>query len=98
MDFQINKRTAQGWVEQVAGRLRQLTNDLPERKMLSVDEFAERVTLCFLREMRDAAWLSEPPDAQLVIGLCMAISHACMQTIAAEGPYDSIIFDKEMVH
>jgi hypothetical protein len=85
-------------VEQITGRLQQYANELPTTKMLTIDEFAERVALCFLRELRDAAWLAEPPDTQLVIATAMGMTHACMQTIATENPRFPLPITKEMVN
>jgi hypothetical protein len=98
MNFQFGKRTAEICVEQIAGRLRQYVSDLPEDKMLTVDEFAERVTFCFLHEFTE---FNLPVDPQLVISAAMAMNHACMQMLATEasGPPSppTIIWD-DTVH
>jgi hypothetical protein len=98
MQFQFGKQTARVCAEQVIGRLRQYVNDLPLDKMLTIDEFAERMTICFLNELTE---INLPVDPQLIIAVALAMNHACMQLLAAEvpdQPNPSEIYCDDTVH
>ena len=98
MEFIFGKRSAHVCIEQIIGRLRQYINDLPEDRMVTIDEFVERITLCVLHELNE---FNLPVDPQLVIAASLAMSHACMQIIACEsgqGSRTPLPITKEMVN
>lgn len=53
MNFIFDKRSAKICAEQIAGRLRQFVNDMKEERKLTVSEFAEMLTFCFLNELTE---------------------------------------------
>lgn len=79
MDFKFGKLSATACIEQICGRLRQFVRDLPDEKVLSIDELGERIALTVLYEMNEH---NLPVDPQLVIASAMGMVHAAMQTIA----------------
>jgi hypothetical protein len=83
MNFVFGKQSAKVCIEQIVGRLRQYVNDLPDDTQINIDQFAERLTFCFLNELTEA---NLPLDPQLIISAAMGMNHACMQFIAAEVP------------
>jgi len=83
MDFKFGKPAANICIEQIVGRLRQYVRDLPDNKSLTIDEFAEQITFCVLREMTE---FNLPIDPQKVIAVAIAMQHTCMQTIAINVP------------
>jgi hypothetical protein len=97
VQFQFGKQSARACTEQLIGRLRQYVNDLPEDKVLAIDEFVERVTFCFLNELTE---FNLPVDPQLVIAAALAMTHACMQMLAEtpDPPNSSTIIWDETVH
>lgn len=53
MDFIFDKQSAKACSEQIAGHLRQYINDMKEERKLTVCEFAEILTFCFLNELTE---------------------------------------------
>jgi hypothetical protein len=86
MDFKFGKPAANVCVEKICEGLRQYVRELPDDKSLTIDEFAERITICVLRELNEPHL---PIDPQKVIAITMAMQHACMQTIAINIPTPS---------
>jgi hypothetical protein len=70
MNFKFGKPAANVCVEQICGRLRQYVRDLPDDKLLTIDEFAEQITFCVLRELNE---FNLPIDPQKVIAIAIAM-------------------------
>jgi hypothetical protein len=83
MNFKFGKREANVCIEQICGRLRQYAREIPDPKILTIDEFVEQITFCVLREITEPKL---PIDPQVIIAVALTMQHACMQTIAANVP------------
>lgn len=75
----FGKHTAKACIEQTCERLKQYARELPDDKLLTMDELTERITLTVLYEMSEPTL---PVDQQEIIAAAMGMVHACMQTIA----------------
>lgn len=83
MDYKFGKTAARICVEQICEGMRQYARELRDDKSLTIDEFAERITICVLRELSEQHL---PIDPQKMIAIAMGMVHASMQTIAINVP------------